>query len=86
MLTTILTPAPEDLLPFSGLDRHQTHRWCTDVHVGKTLIYVKNKNKKTFKQIFFKKLSSQAWWFTPLILAPERQRQISVSLRPAWSI
>lgn len=33
-------------MPSGGLRRHQTCKWCTDIHVGKTLIHTKNFKKK----------------------------------------
>jgi hypothetical protein len=36
-----LTPMPGDLMSFSGLQRHQMHRWCTDIHAGKTPLLTK---------------------------------------------
>lgn len=33
-------------MPSSALFRHQTHMWYTDVHAGKTTIYIKKLKTK----------------------------------------
>lgn len=36
-----ITPIPGDLMPSFGLQRHQPHMWCSDVHVRKTSVSIK---------------------------------------------
>lgn len=41
------TSVPEDPLPSSGFCEHYACVWCTDMHVGKNTIHVKQLNKQT---------------------------------------
>lgn len=40
-----LIPLPKTLISSSGLCRHQTHMWCTDIYAGKTPNQVKKKQE-----------------------------------------
>ena len=33
----LIIPIPEDLTPSSNLHGHWAHKWCTNIHAGKTL-------------------------------------------------
>lgn len=41
-----VSPVPMDPKLSSGLCRHQTHKWYTDIDAGKTSIHIKKINKR----------------------------------------
>lgn len=65
-----VTPAPGDLMPFSGLHENQACIWYTDIHVHKTQIHI-NVSKRCLEddsvEVF---ISLQSWVPSPGMIAP----------------
>jgi hypothetical protein len=47
LLTTVYNFSSGDPTLFSGFQGHEVCKWCTDIHAGKTLLYIKINEIKT---------------------------------------
>lgn len=58
-------PTPGDLMPSSGLHRHQQHTWCTNTQAGKTPVHINRRKKLNIKFIKYRLIhhrnSAIAW-------------------------